>query len=223
MTSKNQGSVWQRVWTSRSLRDYLFCSPEGHHSPVLIRPTGAIAYMPPDGVLHQYLTSGANIAYVADDADGGSPAVDKWVDTTNMHPGRGINRLINQCSHPSTNIGFGPRLDVPLTKEQRCKLQKQRRCVNVGEPMQPTVPQPAQLPTRDKCLPYCSCNTTYPKGRRRYTGVRSGKRQPSRQAHNKPLTSVDERIARRIAWNHQNERKPTVSVTDQTPDKHSAV
>jgi hypothetical protein len=216
---------------SRALADYLFCYPGDKNSPVLIGHTGAIMRMSSDEPLHQYLMSGLHTTAIEEE----TKVVDNtdWVDTTNMPTGRGLKRLMNQCPHSLPRLGFGPRLTVPLTKEQVHKAKKQKRFVSAGKCVPPAVtPQPAQSFTPHACLPYCSCNTTYPEGRRRYTGVRSKEYkaitvskvcQTAIPAASQTLDTLDKRIAKQKAWKTKSERKPTVSVADKLLSKHSAV
>ena len=150
-----------------------------------------------------------------------------------MPTGRGMKRLMNQCSnHPSTPLGFGPRINVPLTKEQLRKCEKQKRFVKVKTlvPLVVVTPPP-QLSAPRICQPYCSCNTTYTEGKRIYKGVRSKHPQPvvvtevcppARPHCSKTLQIIDNQIAKKKAWNRRSEREPTMCAADKPPSKHSA-
>ena len=96
-----------------------------------------------------------------------------WFDTKGMPTGRGLRRLMNQCSHPLPDRGFGPRLTVPLTKEQVVKAKKQGRFVRASKCVQQIIVTNPINP-RSPCLLPC-CNK-YTKGvRRRYVNITEGK------------------------------------------------
>ena len=232
MSAKNKSKIYAKIVTSSALREHLFCFPGDHESPVLITLTGFVMRMPLHGTLYNHLNSGAYYI-VPDEKEQEEVNNTNWVDTTNMPTGRGLKRLMNQCSnHPSTPLGFGPRISVPLTKQQLHKLIKQKRFVEVRTLATSIIAPPPTQPSAPRtCLPYRPSYTPYPEGKRRYTGVRSKHPQPvvvtevcppARPHHSKTLQIIDNQIAKQKAWKRKSEREPTMFAADKPPTKHSA-
>jgi hypothetical protein len=209
--------VYARMRASCALQEYFFLKMGNQHTPVFIASSGTVKYMPAGGPLHMHLNS--NMCEI--EAEQQTTVENtNWFDTKGMPTGRGLRRLMNQCSHPLPDRGFGPRLTVPLTKEQVVKAKKEGRFVRASKCVQQIIVTNPINP-RSPCLLPC-CNK-YTKGvRRKYVNITDSELcQPVIQPHSKTLATLDARIATQKAFKKESQRQPDVPVTDEAPCMHS--